>query len=188
MFLLVGLGNPGRQYVETRHNIGFAVLDYLAGRHGLTLEQSRWHGAFVKAALWGETISLLRPETYMNLSGKAVAAVVGFYKLPAARVMVIHDDLDLPFGRIKLAAKGGAGGHNGIRSIIDNLGTDEFSRLKIGIGRPDHVVPAERYVLSCFSPEEQLTLTEKMPLIEDGLRLFISDGIAAAMNFMNGAR
>lgn len=186
MYLIVGLGNPGRKYTETRHNAGFMVLDYLAARHNLAFSESKWQAGFVKATLWQAPLFLLRPLTFMNLSGSAVAGCAGFYKIVPEKIIVVHDDLDLSAGRIKIVAGGGSGGHNGIRSIIDRIGSENFARLKIGIGRPVDPMPPDRYVLSAFSGEERQAFEEKMPFIEEGLRLLVAEGAGSAMNYING--
>lgn len=185
MCLIVGLGNPGPQYSETRHNAGFMALDHLAARHNFVFAASKWQADFAKGSLWQKQLFLLKPLTFMNLSGQAVVSCAGFYKLSPAKIIVIHDDLDLPVGRIKIVARGGSGGHNGIRSIMAGIGGADFARIKIGIGRPDLPVPTERYVLSKFSEEERVLLNERLPLVEEGIRLFVTEGINQAMNQVN---
>ena len=185
MFTLVGLGNPGSEYAMTRHNIGFLFLDYLAGRHGLTLKGSKWQADIAKGALWGRPVVLCKPMTYMNLSGNAVGQVVRFYDLEPGRVVVIHDDLDLSFGRLKLVANRGAGGHNGIKSIIDHLGTKDFPRIRVGVGRPSEATTASEYVLSRFSGDEQRELPALYTRIEEAVERILTDGVPAAMNAIN---
>ncbi|MCF6291071.1 MAG: aminoacyl-tRNA hydrolase [Desulfobacterales bacterium] len=188
MHLLVGLGNPGTQYATTRHNLGFLALDYLARCHGFAFSSSKWQAEIVKGCLWGKTVQLVKPMTFMNRSGDAVAAISRFFKIPAERILVVHDDLDLDLARIKMVARGGAGGHNGIRSLIQGLGTESFPRIKVGIGRPDQPIPAERYVLSGFSSAELKTVEERFVTLEEGLRIFLEQDVAAAMNFLNSLR
>ncbi len=141
MFLVVGLGNPGNDYMTTRHNVGFMVVDELARRFGVSINQYKWQAYSVQLDLWGERVCLLKPDTFMNLSGKAVVKYADFYKVALGRILVIHDDLDMSPGRVKLVAGGGAGGHNGIRSLVQWLGASDFLRLKLGIGRPGKLTP-----------------------------------------------
>jgi PTH1 family peptidyl-tRNA hydrolase len=136
MKLLVGLGNPGREYANTRHNIGFLCLDELARRHGAAFDKVHLRALIATVSLGAERVVLARPQTFMNLSGEAVGALLSWYKLPASDLIVVTDDMDLPFGRLRLRLKGSAGGHNGLKSIIESLGTLEFPRLRVGIGRP----------------------------------------------------
>jgi PTH1 family peptidyl-tRNA hydrolase len=185
MFLLVGLGNPGSQYDGSRHNIGFMVLDYLAAQNDLAFVDSKWQALQVRTVLWQESAILFKPQTFMNLSGTAVAALANYFKIAADRVIVVHDDLDLGLGRIRIAAGGGDGGHKGIRSIISSLGTRDFPRLKVGIGRPSLPIPPDKYVLSKFAQDELELISHQLPLIEEGLQLLVQDGIAAAMNAVN---
>ncbi len=185
MFLLVGLGNPGSQYNGSRHNIGFMMLDYLAAHKNLAFVDSKWQALQVKTVLWQESAILLKPQTFMNLSGTAVAALANYYKIEADRVVVVHDDLDLELGRIRIAAGGGDGGHKGIRSIISSLGTRDFPRIKVGIGRPSLPIPPDKYVLSKFDQDELDLISRQLPVIEEGLQLLVQDGIAAAMNAVN---
>lgn len=187
-YLIVGLGNPGRQYEYTRHNIGFLVLNLLARQHDLTFVESSWKASVASTDLWHGRIFFVKPDTFMNLSGTAVALFIALYRLPVERVIVIHDDIDLPLGRVKVVSNRGAGGHKGIESIIDCLGTKNFSRLKVGIGRPQSPQPIDRYVLSRFLPEEWLLIERKMSDIEEGLRLFCQEGVNAARSFVNATR
>lgn len=187
--LLVGLGNPGPRYFATRHNIGFAMLDYLARKNGLSFIDSGWQAKIAEAVLWKIPLLLVKPETYMNASGTAVIAVVDWYDLPPERVLVIHDDIDLPVGRIKMVTGGGAGGHKGVQSIIDNVKTKNIPRMKIGVGRPLGVaLPVEHYVLSRFSAEEIFLIERKKELVEKSIELFVTKGIVQAMNFVNAIK
>ena len=185
MYLIVGLGNPGQQYAGTRHNVGFMMLDYLAGKNNLTFTDSKWNASVAKVIVWDESVILLKPETFMNLSGTAVAQAAHFYKLQPADIIIIHDDLDMEFGRIKIVSGGGDGGHKGIRSITEHLGTKNFPRIKIGIGRPpSHILP-EKYVLGKFDSEEREMLEQKMSIVAEGIRILLQQGIAAAMTVVN---
>jgi PTH1 family peptidyl-tRNA hydrolase len=185
MFLLAGLGNPGSKYAGTRHNIGFMVLDYLATNHNLTFGDSKWQALQVRTTLWQESVILFKPETFMNLSGTAVISLVNYYKIEIGKVIVIHDDLDLELGRIRISTGGGDGGHKGIRSIISGLGTKDFPRIKVGIGRPAVPIPPEKYVLSKFDADELELINQQLPLVEEGLELLIKEGVTAAMNAVN---
>ena len=131
-FVLAGLGNPGKKYRDTRHNIGFMVVDYFAERYGLSFSSTRWDGLISRSRVWGEHVCFVKPETYMNRSGRAVAGVSRFYDVDVQSILVIHDDLDMSVGRVKLVKGGGAGGHNGIRSIVQNLGSNDFFPFKDG--------------------------------------------------------
>jgi PTH1 family peptidyl-tRNA hydrolase len=185
MYLIVGLGNPGKQYAETRHNVGFMVLDYLAEKNNLTFTDSKWKASIVKAVAWDKSVILLKPETYMNLSGSAVTQAAHYYKIHSDNIIIIHDDLDMEFGRAKIVSGGGDGGHKGIRSIIEHLGTKNFPRLKIGIGRPPTPVLPEKYVLGKFDSDQKNILDQKMSILHDGIRIFMQQGIAAAMTVIN---
>jgi len=185
MYLIVGLGNPGQQYSGTRHNVGFMVLDYLAEKNNLTFADSKWKALLTKATVWNKPVVLLKPETYMNLSGRAVAQAAHFYKSQPADIIIIHDDLDMEFGRMKMVAGGGDGGHKGIRSIIEQLGTKNFPRLKIGIGRPPSPMDPEKYVLGKFDSAEKEMIEQKISFVLEGIRIFLQQGIAAAMTLIN---
>jgi peptidyl-tRNA hydrolase, PTH1 family len=190
MFLVVGLGNPGSEYAATRHNAGFMVVDELARRLGVAFGSEKWQAYFVQLVLGAKKICLLKPNTYMNLSGRAVARYVDFYKVQSEQILVVHDDLDMAPGRVKLVAGGGTGGHNGIRSLVECLGTRDFLRLKLGIGRPGRLglcaeIPIEKYVLSPFLADEKILLEQRMDTIERGLEYIVHDGVAKAMNLLN---
>lgn len=193
-FLIAGLGNPGQQYLDTRHNVGFIALDALARRWGGNSPATeKWNAHCTRISRWGCRITLVKPMTYMNLSGKAVAEFVNFYRIPLENIVVIHDDLDMHPGRLKLVRGGGAGGHNGIRSLTQSLGSNDFYRLKIGIGRPGkngvHAeFPVEKYVLSSMSREELDLMLERLDSIEDGLRLFVEESPARAMSLINSIK
>jgi PTH1 family peptidyl-tRNA hydrolase len=185
MHMIVGLGNPGQQYTGTRHNVGFMMLDYLAAKHNLAFLDSKWQALVAKAVIWDLSVLLLKPETFMNLSGTAVAQAVHFYKLPPENMIILHDDLDIEFGRLKIVSGGGDGGHKGIRSIIEHLGTNNFSRIKIGIGRPASSILPEKYVLGKFESDEKELIEQKIPVVFEGIRIFMQQGIAKAMTVIN---
>jgi len=171
MKLIVGLGNPGPKYEITRHNAGFLVLDLLAEEAGISWEggASRFLGDTGKGTVLGEASFLLKPMTYMNLSGRSVAQVMRFYKMKAEDLIVLHDDIDVPAGKVKARVGGGHGGHNGIRSIIDETGQSEFHRIKLGVGRPP-VGDAADWVLGAMTNQELLMLQQEM-LVDVKLRL-----------------
>ncbi len=185
--LLVGLGNPGPQYRYTRHNVGFAVLDRLALQFGLDFIPHKKFPLYesVSGSMRGIPAILLKPLTYMNRSGDAVASVLNFYKIPLDKLLVVHDDLDLPPGSLKFVQGGGTGGHKGIGSVIGSIGSKEFSRLKIGIGRPFSPVPIDKYVLSPFLSEEAPVIDKVLDVSIKGLVCFLDKGIEAAMNEFN---
>ena len=185
MKIVVGLGNPGREYAATRHNLGFMVVDELARRHTASERRNRFRSDLVEIFDEGEKVVLLKPRTYMNLSGSAVREAVSWYKAALDDVLVVVDDIDLPFGGMRLRAKGGSGGHNGLRSIIAELGVDAFARMRIGIGRgPGH---ATRQVLSRFTAEEERILTSVIEAAADCVLEWERHGIVSAMNRCNRA-
>ncbi|WP_186575709.1 aminoacyl-tRNA hydrolase [Aquibacillus kalidii] len=160
MKCIVGLGNPGKKYELTRHNIGFMIIDELARVNNWSLNKKKFNGIYCVEKIGDEKVILLEPQTYMNLSGESVRPLMEFYDISAEDVVVIYDDLDLPPGKIRLRQKGGHGGHNGIRSIIDQLGTKEFNRIRMGIGRPTTPIPVPDFVLGRFEKLEQEQVNE----------------------------
>ncbi len=182
--LIVGLGNPGRQYARNRHNVGFQCLDRLAQIHGLSFAQRRARASLASGKIADARVVLAKPLTYMNLSGQAVGQLVRFYKLPLAHLLVIYDDLDLPLGTIRLRPEGGSGGLKGMRSVIEALGSQNFPRLRVGIGRPPDN-EAVSYVLSDFTTEEQSALESVYEKVVAAVELFLREGIEAAMNAYN---
>lgn len=187
MFLIAGLGNPGDEYKNTRHNVGFLFLDHFADSLNVSFCQSKWQAQETKARFAGEQVLLLKPQTYMNKSGISVAGAASYYKVSQEKIIVIHDDIDLPFGEIKIAVNRGPGGHNGIKSIISHLGSQDFIRIRIGIGRPETPIPVDRYVLSRLSGDEIEQLQAKYKLIDESLDLIISQGVSLAMNKIHSA-
>lgn len=184
MKVIVGLGNPGGQYAETRHNVGFVLVDMIA--EGLGIEfQAKFQGLIADSRSEGERIILLKPQTFMNLSGRSVSELISFYKVKPEDVIVIHDDMDLPLGKIRLRNKGSAGGHNGMRSIIADLGTEDFWRLKFGVGRPPAGWDPARYVLSAFTENEIQLLEESLERAEKAISLWITGDSVKAMNLYN---
>ncbi|MBI5559158.1 MAG: aminoacyl-tRNA hydrolase [Deltaproteobacteria bacterium] len=185
MFLVAGLGNPGDKYHFTRHNIGFLYLDYLAEKLNVNFSPTKWQADAARAEMGSEQVLLLKPRTFMNLSGNAVASAAVFYKIPPEKIIVVHDDLDMPFGRLKIVVNRGTGGHNGIRSIISLLGNKDFVRVKVGIGRPIEAMPVERYVLTKMTDTEmQCVMTSRADVFE-AIQLIVCQGVPAAMNKIN---
>jgi PTH1 family peptidyl-tRNA hydrolase len=186
MKLIVGLGNPGREYAGTRHNIGFMVVDRLASVLGVTVEGKMCKALVGQGRINGEKVVLAKPQTYMNLSGDAVGALVNWFKLTAADLLVIYDDLDLASGKLRLRAGGGSGGHKGMQSIIQALGTDGFPRVRVGIGRPPEPGYATAdYVLGHISNDEATVLKEALSLASDAVVCTVREGIERAMNLFN---
>jgi len=185
MKLVVGLGNPGSKYDGTRHNIGFAVIDYLAAGAGVGVARSRFSGQIAEWRLDSETILLVKPDTYMNLSGQCVRQVIEFYKIPTPELLVICDDIALPLGKLRVRAKGSDGGQKGLRNITDQLGTPEFGRLRIGVGDPSGMDAAD-FVLSRFKPGERASVEEAIQSAGNGVMIWIRDGIEACKNRDNG--
>jgi len=186
-FLIVGLGNPGREYRETRHNVGFMLVDRLAVKLNarFTRLQSK---ALVASGLYeGNKIILAKPQTFMNLSGASVQGLMHFYKLPIERLLIVHDHLDLPLGTIRLRPDGGGGGQRGMESILQRLGTDVFARLRLGIGRPPGQMDPAAYVLQDFSSADQDVLSEALNRAAEAALTWIAEGLDAAMNKFNGA-
>lgn len=192
-FLIVGLGNPGKKYEDTRHNVGFLIVDELVRRWGEGFSSEKWNAMWCRMRRWDTRLTIIKPTTYMNLSGRSVAEFAKFYKVPPQNIVVIHDDLDMTPGRLKLVCGGGAGGHNGIRSITESIGSNAFLRLKVGIGRPGKNgvhpdVPVENYVLSALSGEEQSLLTDRYDILEEGMQRLIVESPAKAMNLINSVK
>lgn len=185
MWLLVGLGNPGSKYEGTRHNVGFRVIDALAADAGAPPLRGKLGAEVGEARVGSERILLCKPMEFMNTSGQAVTRVAQFWKIQPARTVVVHDDLDLPFGRLKLGAGGGHGGHNGLRSIIAEWGTAEFLRVRCGIGRPPVGHDAASYVLQDFNTTERRELGDWCARAADATRAIVTDGLTVAMNRFN---
>jgi PTH1 family peptidyl-tRNA hydrolase len=192
-YLIAGLGNPGGSYEGTRHNVGFKIVDAIAGTANESLSLTKWDACYCRVSLWGAKIYFVKPQTYMNLSGKAVARFVDFFKISTKNILVVHDDIDMHPGRVKLVAGGGPGGHNGIRSLIECLGRKDFFRLKYGVGRPGEngvhgEIPVDRYVLAAFTGDEESLLLERMPVLLEGVKRFVDTGSQQAMNILNGIK
>ncbi|MBU0908142.1 MAG: aminoacyl-tRNA hydrolase [Proteobacteria bacterium] len=188
MFLVAGLGNPGEKYHLTRHNIGFLFLDYLAEKLRVNFSASKWQADTAKAMFGNEQVLLLKPQTFMNLSGNAVVGAASFYKISPEKIIVIHDDIDMPFGRVKVVVNRGTGGHNGIRSIVSLLGSQDFIRIKAGIGRPVEAIPVERYVLTKMTDSEIQCVKGMMDSVFESVRIIIREGAGMAMNRINSGK
>jgi PTH1 family peptidyl-tRNA hydrolase len=187
--LIAGLGNPGPRYAESRHNVGFLVVDELAQRWAtaVTRYDRHFEGLTGQAQAGGDTVLLLKPATYMNLSGRSVAAAWRFYKLATADVLIIYDDLDLPVGSVRVRASGSAGGHNGMSDVLRQFGTEDVARIRLGIGKVHRDVTVD-YVLSRFFPEERPAIAAAVGLAADAAQCWTRQGVAAAMNQYNRKR
>lgn len=185
MKVIVGLGNPGQKYVGTRHNVGFEVLGRLAQLHGGSSVQRQFEAEVVDVTAGGTRLLLVAPQTYMNLSGRSVRQVLDFYKLPVSDLLVICDDLNLDVGRLRLRASGSAGGQKGLQDTINHLGTQDFARLRIGIGRPPGRMDAAAYVLQKFSAADREMIDGAIVAAADAAVLWANEGVQAAMNAVN---
>lgn len=185
MKLIVGLGNPGMKYALTRHNVGFWTIDQLSREWGIPLDREKWKAEVGEGVVNGEKVVLMKPQTYMNLSGESVRPAMEWLKLELEDLCVIYDDLDLPPGQIRLRLKGSSGGHNGMKSLIQHLGTDEFKRVKIGIGRPTRQ-PVPDYVLSQFSKEDTPVVYDAVDRSAEAIKYWVGANFLEAMNKYNG--
>jgi len=183
--VVVGLGNPGTKYAGTRHNVGFAVADYLAAAPDCGPFRSKFQAGIAEWKVGGETVLVVKPETFMNLSGRAVRPLLDFYKLTPADLLVVSDDFNLPLGKLRARAKGSHGGQNGLRNIQEQLGTDDYARLRVGVGQPG---PGEAvdFVLSKFKPGERAAVEDAVAKAADAVLVWLRDGIEACMNRANG--
>lgn len=184
-YMVVGLGNPGREYRETRHNIGFMVVDTFASRHGIPMSKVQNKAILGIGRFADRKIILVKPQTYMNLSGQAVSALVRFYKIPINNMIVVNDDVDLPFGTIRMRPGGGSAGQKGINSVIEHLGSQDFPRLRMGVGRPPGQMDPAAYVLQPFHKNEKEILSEFLDRAAEALDCFIELGLDTAMNRFN---
>jgi PTH1 family peptidyl-tRNA hydrolase len=180
--LIVGLGNPGEAYRLTRHNIGFMVVDRLAYRHRILVDKRRLKAVFGLGRVDGRSVILAKPMTFMNLSGAAVRNLAHFFHLDAKDLLVIHDDIDLVFGKIKIKQTGGDGGHNGLKSLIEAFGSGVFARVRIGIGRPDTKVEVKGYVLNRFDTQQEAVLDEVITMAQDAVETILLKGLTEGMN------
>ncbi len=184
-YLIVGFGNPGRQYKCNRHNVGFMLVDNLAKRLGTTFSRMESRALVTKTTYLDKRLILAKPQTYMNLSGQAVASLVKFYKIPLENLMIAYDDVDLPLGTIRLRPMGGSAGQKGMRSTIERLGTEEFPRIRLGIDRPPGAMQAANYVLQDFSKDEIEIVNHVIDRATDATLVFVTEGLDVAMNKYN---
>jgi PTH1 family peptidyl-tRNA hydrolase len=185
-YLIVGLGNPGPKYHHNRHNVGFMIVDALADKARIPIRRIAFRALVGKGILADERLILAKPQTYMNNSGEAVSPLVRFHKIPLDQILVVHDDLDLPFGTLRLRPSGGAGGQRGMSSIIAKLNSRDFARLRVGIGRPPGRMDPADYVLHDFDPPEEEMLPEVLDKATGAVEMFLRFGIERAMNEFNG--
>ena len=185
MKCIIGLGNPGKKYQQTRHNIGFLVLDELCNRNQLHLSKNKFKCHYEMDRIDQEKVLFVQPQTFMNLSGEGIRPLIDFYKIAVEDIIVIYDDLDLPVGKIRLREKGGHGGHNGIRSLIEHLGTKDFKRIRVGIGRPTNAQPIVDYVLQSFVKSEMDDVNHAIVTAADASETWIKKSFNDAMNRYN---
>ena len=184
-FLIVGLGNPGRNYRGNRHNLGFILVDHLAARLSLSFTRMQSKALVTQGEYEGKSVVLAKPQTFMNLSGQAVSGLVRFYKLPLVNLLVAYDDVDLPLGSLRLRPSGGSGGHKGMESIIVQLGNQDFPRLRLGVDRPPDRMEAADYVLQNFSRDELESLPQTLDRAVDAVLVFLNEGLQQAMTDFN---
>jgi PTH1 family peptidyl-tRNA hydrolase len=184
MYLVVGLGNPGDEYRNTRHNVGFDIIDLLSEKYNIKISRIKFKGVYGEGNIEGEKVILLKPQTYMNLSGESIRELISFYKIPHDKIIVIYDDISLEVGRLRIRSKGSAGGHNGIKSIIAQLATDEFPRIKVGVGQPNSDMV--KHVLGRFSKEDRDKVEKTFEAVSKAVETIISDNVDEAMNKFNG--
>lgn len=187
MFIIAGLGNPGLKYENTRHNVGFITVDMLAERYHISISEKAHKALIGKGVIEGQRVILVKPQTYMNLSGESIRSVMDFYKTDPSELIVVYDDISLEPGAIRVRKKGSAGGHNGMKNIIQHLGTQEFPRVRIGVGEKPPYMDLADYVLGRFTGEEQPLMAQAFRDGADALVSILTDGADAAMNHFNGA-
>ena len=186
MYIIAGLGNPTREYEKTRHNVGFEVIDVLADMLGTTVEEKKFKGCYGRGIIGGEKVLLLKPQTFMNLSGESIRAASDFYKVDPEHIIIIYDDISLDVGQLRIRKKGSAGGHNGIKNIIAHLGTQEFPRIKVGVGDKPKKMDLADYVLSRFSKEDRAAMEDAVKEAAKAVEVMITEGMDIAMNQFNG--
>lgn len=186
-YLIVGLGNPGKKYEKTRHNIGFMTVDAIARASHLSFDGKQSKAIIASGTINRKNVILAKPQTYMNASGQSVRGIADFYKIPPENIMVIYDDIDIDLGMLRIRAKGGSGGHNGMKSIIQHLGNDQnFPRIRFGVGRPPGRMEPAAYVLRPFDANEEPLVIETIERVNKAIQTWLSDGIDIAMNLHNG--
>ena len=184
MFIIVGLGNPGNEYVNTRHNIGFSAIEYISNKYKIDINREKFRGIYGEGFIKSEKVILFKPTTYMNLSGEAIRQIIDFYKITPENILIIYDDISLEVGKIRIRDKGSAGGHNGIKSIISNMNTEMFPRIKIGVGQPKGDLI--KHVLGKISKEDRVILDQVLDITLQATEVIIEDDTMAAMNQFNG--
>ena len=185
MFLIVGLGNPGNMYMHTRHNLGFICLDKLAEQYRIEIKKEKFDGICGEGMIENEKVILLKPQTYMNLSGESIIQFVNFYKLDLNNIIVIYDDIDIEIGKFKIRKKGSGGTHNGMKSVIANLKSQDFARIRVGAGKPEENMDLATFVLKTLNEEEINTFGKVSDNVADAIKIIISKDIDAAMNKYN---
>lgn len=185
MYLIAGLGNSTKEYDKTRHNVGFAVIDTLADKYRIDVSEKKHKALCGKGVIEGQKVLLVKPQTFMNLSGESIRAAVDYYKIKPEDIIVIYDDISLDPGQLRIRLKGSAGGHNGIKNIIAHLGTQEFPRIKVGVGAKPPRMDLADYVLSRFSPDEQKLMDEAFKEAAEAAASMMTDGAERAMNHYN---
>lgn len=185
MYVVVGLGNPGKDYTNTRHNIGFNTVDLIGKRNNINLNKIKFNSIYGEGNIGGEKILLVKPQTYMNNSGTSVRDICQYYKIPIENIIVVVDDIDIDFSSVKLRAKGSAGSHNGLKSIINHIQRDDFPRVKVGIGKKYEKQDLADFVLSRFSKDEQIDIDISIITAAEAVESIIKDGIDTAMNKYN---
>ncbi|EST51748.1 peptidyl-tRNA hydrolase [Brevibacillus panacihumi W25] len=188
MKVVIGLGNPGKKYEDTRHNAGFMAIDKISENWGIPVSSNKFRALIGEGRAQGEKVLLVKPQTYMNLSGESIAEILRFYKLTPDDLVVIFDDLDLPTGQLRLREKGSAGGHNGIKSMIQHLGTQEFKRIKVGIGRPEPGRSVSDYVLQSFPSGERKEIDEAVSRAADAADMWVREPFLKVMNHFNALK
>lgn len=182
----MGLGNPGLKYEHTRHNMGFDAIENIAAKHNISIDKKGFKGLYGKGIIDGEKVILLKPYTYMNLSGESVVEAANYYKINKENIVVIYDDISLDVGKIRIRTKGSAGGHNGIKNIVLHLSSEEFPRVKVGVGEPTENLV--NYVLGKFSQDERKKIEEVLNIVTEAVECMVVDGVQNAMNKFNGLK
>ena len=185
MYIIAGLGNPKREYEKTRHNVGFDTIDVLADRLNTSVDEKKFKGLYGKGIIAGEKVILLKPQTFMNLSGESVREAADFYKVDPEHIIVIYDDISLDVGQLRIRKKGSAGGHNGIKNIIAHLGTQEFPRIRIGVGEKPARMGLADYVLGRYSAEDRKIIDEAQKEAAEAVKMMVMDDVRGAMNRYN---
>lgn len=185
MYLIIGLGNPEEEYANTRHNMGFDTINEIAKRNQISLTKKKFQAIYEVSIIEGKKVILLKPQTYMNLSGESIREVMQFYHIKPEEILVIYDDIDIEKGIIKVRKKGGPGGHNGMKSVIENIGTTDFPRIRIGIGQPEYKGDMINYVIGSVPEEEKRILAQGVQKAADAIEEFLKNGIDSTMNRFN---